>query len=44
MSVNSLPPTTKEIELILDMHNQERSNVNAKYMQKMVIEKKEYFR
>jgi hypothetical protein len=39
MSVNSLLPTIKEIEFILEMHNQERLDVNAKDMQKMVIEK-----
>jgi hypothetical protein len=37
MSLQSLPATVKEIELILEMHNQERADVNAKYMQKMVI-------
>jgi hypothetical protein len=43
LSVYSLPPTPKEIELILEMHNQERSDVNAKDMQKMVIGKKNSF-
>ncbi len=37
ISLKSLPPTVKDIELILDMHNQERSSVNAEHMQKMVI-------
>ena len=39
MSVRSLPPTAEEIKLILEIHNQERSDVNAKHMQKMVKEK-----
>jgi hypothetical protein len=38
-SLRSLAPTKKEIELILEMHNQERLHVNAKDMQKMVIKK-----
>ncbi len=37
ISVDSLPPTPEEIELILRLHNQERSDVNARHMQKMVI-------
>jgi len=32
--IDSLPSTTKEIEIILEMHNQERFDVNAKDMQK----------
>jgi hypothetical protein len=35
-SVRSSPPTDSEIELILQMHNEERSKVNAKDMEKMV--------
>ncbi|CAF3978943.1 unnamed protein product [Adineta steineri] len=35
ISLQSLPPTNKEIELILEMHNQERFDVNAIDMQKM---------
>ena len=38
ISLQSLPPTTKGIVLILEIHNQERSNVNGKHMQKIVIE------
>lgn len=36
VSVLSLPSTSADIKLILDMHNEERSNVASKYMQKMV--------
>jgi len=35
ISVRSLPPIAEEIKLILEIHNQERTDVNAKYMQKM---------
>jgi hypothetical protein len=38
-SLRSLAPTKKEIELILEMHNQERFHVNANDMQKMVMRK-----
>ncbi len=34
MSVDSLPSTTKEIEISLEMHNQEQFDVNAKDIQK----------
>ena len=37
LSIRSLPPTNNEIELLLEMHNKERFDVDAKYMQKMVI-------
>lgn len=43
MSVRSSSPTAEEIKLILEMHNQERSDVNAKHMQKMVKEKNDIF-
>ena len=36
VSVQSLPPASADIKLILDMHNEERSNVASKDMQKMV--------
>jgi hypothetical protein len=37
ISVRSLAPTNDEIKIILEMHNQERFDVDAKDMQKMVI-------
>lgn len=36
ISLSSQPPTSKEIEMILEMHNQERTDANANDMQKMV--------
>jgi len=36
LSLESLPPTPDVIQLIEDMHNQERESVNAINMQKMV--------
>ena len=38
ISLSSQPPTNSEIEMIVGMHNQERADVNAKDMQKMVRE------
>lgn len=40
-SLSSLPPTNDEIEFILKVHNRERSDVKAKYMQKMVMPSKD---
>ena len=36
ISVQSLVPAPKEIMSIVDMHNEERTNVHSKDMQKMV--------